>query len=137
MKEQLKKWRNEQDIVYIAISKKENEYFDNIHKNNIKVNDGWKELNSILAKDRKRYNELDRKIRLNMEYKFYRDLDADDDIYPIDKFKAYCEAGGFIDSDGYGNYTKDGKVTNIEIYPSDFKYNNIRKDFDIIVWYNK
>jgi len=58
-------------------------------------------------------------------------------VMSLDNFISNCECGGFINSDGFGRYVKDDKETDIEIYPSDIKNKNLRKEFDSIVWYNK
>jgi len=52
-------------------------------------------------------------------------------------FAETCKDGGFIDSDGFGKYVKDGQETDIEIYPSDVKNGNLREDMDTIIWFNK
>lgn len=59
------------------------------------------------------------------------------DVMTIKDFISNCEYGNFIDSDGYGVYIKDGKETDIEIYPSDVEYNVIRGDFTEMIWFNK
>jgi len=48
-----------------------------------------------------------------------------------------CEGGGFIDDDGFGKYVKDGQETDIEIYPSDVRSKNLRKDLTDIIWFNR
>ena len=47
------------------------------------------------------------------------------------------KCGGFINYDGYGKYVKNGMETDIEIYPSDVKNKNVRKEFDKIIWFNR
>ena len=64
-------------------------------------------------------------------------IDAADDVMTIKEFTNAVKSGIFIDTDGYGRYVKDNKKTNIEILPSDVKYQAIRKDFNTIVWFNK
>ncbi len=59
------------------------------------------------------------------------------DVMSLKKFIGCCKGGGFINYDGYGHYVKDNQETNIEIYPSDIKKGNIRKEFDTIIWYNR
>jgi len=59
------------------------------------------------------------------------------DIFPIEKFKSMCEYGGFMNSDGYGEYATESQRSDIEIHPSDFKHKTIRTDFTHVVWYNK
>jgi len=43
--------------------------------------------------------------------------------------------GFFIDYDGFGVLAKDGMMSNIEIYPSQFE--SIPAEVTHIVWYNK
>ncbi len=62
---------------------------------------------------------------------------CDGPITRLNEFIEQVKQGYFIDYDGYGCYVKDNKVTNIEILPSDIKYNAIRKEFNTIVWFNK
>jgi len=58
-------------------------------------------------------------------------------VMPLTEFIECVESGGFIDYDGYGEYIKDGKLTDINIYPSDILHNSIRSDMDTIIWYNR
>ena len=58
-------------------------------------------------------------------------------LMTIDKFKAYCEFGAIMDSDGFGYYATDKEVSNIEASPSAFEKGIIRPDFTHICWYNK
>jgi len=46
--------------------------------------------------------------------------------------------GGFIDYDGYGYYSVDGKKSNKVVYPSGLGKFKIRdKEFTDIIWYNR
>lgn len=58
-------------------------------------------------------------------------------VMSLSEFIECVNGGGFTDYDGFGRYVKDGKETNIDIYPSDVKANNIRSEFDTIIWFNK
>jgi len=71
-----------------------------------------------------------------MDYNL-EDLPTYGDVMPLTEFIENVECGGFIDYDGSGNYVKDGKMSNITIYPSDVKHNMVRKDFDTIIWFNR
>jgi hypothetical protein len=99
--------------------------------------------NSYEAYSKKRapYTEkiarLDRELRLLLTPEFKRSVEKHDDVMSLESFVECVNSGGFIDYDGFGNYVKDGKISNIEIYPSDVKHNSLRKDFDTIVWYNR
>jgi hypothetical protein len=74
--------------------------------------------------------------RMAQEPKF-RDIPKYGDRMLLDEFIECCNDGGFIDYDGSGNYVKDGMMSDISIYPSDVKFDSIRKDFDEIVWFNR
>lgn len=81
-------------------------------------------------------NELSRNIRMLKEYKL-EDIPSYGDVMKLDDFVECVQDGVFIDYDGSGNYIKDGKMTNISIYPSDIKYGAIRKEFVTIIWFNR
>lgn len=82
--------------------------------------------------------KLGREKRMLMTPEFRdREIEADDDVMSLKHWLGCVACGGFIDYDGYGNYVRDGKISNIEIYPSDVKHNSVRKDFDTIIWYNR
>lgn len=59
------------------------------------------------------------------------------DIFSLERFVACCEAGGFIDYDGFGNYIYGDLETDIEVYPSDIKKGLLRLEFDGVNWYNR
>lgn len=80
---------------------------------------------------------LDRERRLIMPVIMAGNVGSDDHVMSLTDFIDTCKSGGFIDYDGFGRYVKDGKTSNIEIYPSDVEYLSLRTDFDTIVWYNR
>jgi hypothetical protein len=84
-----------------------------------------------------RINFFRRKIRMEMPAILMDAIDEDDDIMKLDDFRESVKSSFFTDYDGFGCYVRDGKKTNIKIYPSDFQYNSIRPDFDTIAWFNK
>ncbi len=58
------------------------------------------------------------------------------DLIPVSEFILDCQSGGFIDFDGYGHPTKDGKMDEtITIRPS--KLNEIPSDCEAICWFNR
>lgn len=59
------------------------------------------------------------------------------DLMTIKEFIGACKAGGFIDSDGFGNYATKDEESDISIYPSDVMKGKIREDFTHVHWYNK
>ena len=67
----------------------------------------------------------------------FRDLSDVGDVMSLEDFVMNVKDGGFIDYDGSGRYVRDGKESNISIYPSDIRYDSVRDDFDSVAWYNK
>lgn len=59
------------------------------------------------------------------------------DVMTLKEFESACKDGSFIDTDGFGYYVNDDQETDIEIFPSDYHYGTIRKDFNKIIWFNK
>lgn len=81
-------------------------------------------------------NKLDQEIRL-LEIPEFQDLPDYGDVMNLKDFIECVKDGGFIDYDGYGNYIKDGKMSDITINPSDIQSGSIRDDFDTIIWFNR
>jgi hypothetical protein len=81
-------------------------------------------------------DELSREKRMIMPYEL-QDIPNNSDVMSLNAFIEAVKDGWFIDYDGSGNYVKDGKMTDIEICPSDVEYDAIRREFDKIVWFNK
>ena len=81
--------------------------------------------------------ELYRKQRMEIPIVLRDEIDADDDVMTLEDFRKAVDVGFFIDNDGFGCYIKDGRKTNIHIYPSDFEYGAIREGFTEIAWFNK
>jgi hypothetical protein len=81
-------------------------------------------------------SKLDSEIRMIMPYELSEMPDYGD-VMSLASFIGNVKSGGFINSDGFARYVKDGKETNIELYPSDVKHGTIRSEFDTVVWYNK
>lgn len=80
--------------------------------------------------------------KLSREYRMLKEPEFEEipkygDVFSLEHFIDNCNCGGFIDYDGFGQYARDGKMSNIEIRPSDIKNGAIRKDFDSVVWFNK
>ena len=96
----------------------------------------WKDRCKSLEPYYKKYSKLKRELRYIMNYDL-SELPDYGDVMTLEHFIENVKDGGFIDYDGFGNYVKDGKMSNIEIYPSDVKHNMIRKDFDTIIWFNR
>jgi len=87
-----------------------------------------------IEKERNELQELYRELRLVLE-----PHDRGDATNPmtLEEFKTLCENGSFVDTDGFGEYVKDGKLTDISIIPSDVTTGKIRDDCTHVQWYNK
>ena len=81
-------------------------------------------------------NKIERKIRLIRPYEL-SELPKYGDLMPLEDFISCVKMGGFIDYDGFGNYVKDGMISDIEIIPSDVLNNSVRTDFNEIIWFNR
>ncbi len=69
------------------------------------------------------------------------EVDEDDDIYTLEEFRENVNCGGFIDDDGYGDWS-DGKVKlrgwNNKVHPSSFGEDLRDHPWAThVVWYNK
>jgi len=84
----------------------------------------------------KRSAKLDREKRMLITPEF-EELSDYGDVMSLEDFIENVKDGGFIDYDGHGRYVKDGKESDILIYPSDVQHNSVRKDFDTIIWFNR
>lgn len=95
--------------------------------------DDYIEMRSYWTKE---LSMLNREERMIMPIK-YEKLSTYGDVMSLEHFKGNVKCGGFINYDGFGLYVKDGKESNIEIYPSDIKNGSIREGFDTIIWFNR
>lgn len=59
------------------------------------------------------------------------------DHITLEHFIEYCEAGAFIDYDGFGYYATAYEMTDIIIKPSDVKKGEIDTAYSHIVWFNR
>jgi len=96
----------------------------------------WEEYVALTEKEDKEISELDRKLRLIRPYEV-TDIPDYGEIMTLNQFKNICRNGGFIDSDGFGYYLEEDKVTDIVIYPSDVKHKSLRYELNRIIWFNK
>ena len=96
----------------------------------------WEEYSKAREPETSEIHRLFKELRL-IKKPVYSKISDFGDIMTLEHFKENVECGGFIDYDGYGHYVKDGKESNIEIYPSDVKAGKVRENFDTIVWFNR
>lgn len=96
----------------------------------------YPEYMAYMELSNKKLSEVSRRYRM-VKTPTYSELPTFGHVMSLEDFIDNVDCGGFIDYDGYGNYVKDGKTTDIDIHPSDVKHGAIRKDFDTIVWYNR
>ena len=99
--------------------------------------DTYDEYEIAIAPFQAKLRSLDRELRMILPCELLDEIDKDDDVMSIKEFINAVKSGFFVDTDGYGRYVKDNKKTNITISPSDVKYQAIRKDFNVMVWFNK
>lgn len=99
-------------------------------------NQGWQVYCQHMQPVWDKHNKLDREYRMLMTPEF-GELSTYGDMMSLESFIENVKCGGFIDSDGSGNYVRDNKESNIMINPSDVRYDSIRTDFDTIIWFNK
>jgi len=97
----------------------------------------WDNFSKYMKPEWDRQSKLDREKRMLMTPVLERDVPSYGHQMPLKEFIECVEEGGFIDYDGSGEYTKDGKMSGITINPSDVDSDSIRNDFDTIIWFNK
>lgn len=96
--------------------------------------DGWERYkNSPLHAE---YRDVSRQYRKVCDYKL-EDIPSYGDKMTLQKFIDSCEFGAFCNSDGFGNYATNDKMSDIEVYPSDIIAGVYRKDFTHVVWFNR
>ena len=96
----------------------------------------WEEYKAHMESGWKKERKLGREKRMLMTPVF-EDISEHGDVMSLKHWLECVEEGGFIDYDGFGRYVRDGKESNIDIYPSDVRYDSIRDDFDTIIWFNR
>lgn len=99
-------------------------------------NEGWNAFCVHMQPLWDKYSKLYREKRMLMTPEF-NDIPDYADVMSLEEFVECVKDGGFIDSDGNGSYVRDGKESDINIYPSDIQYDSVRDDFDSVAWYNK
>ena len=98
--------------------------------------DSWDEFCEYMQPEWDALAELDREKRMLMIPEF-DELPTNGDVMSLNDFIEAVKNGWFIDYDGFGKYVRDGKETNIMVFPSDVEHKSLRKDFDTIIWYNR
>ncbi len=99
-------------------------------------NKGWEAFCAHMKPEWDALAKLGRERRMLMTPKF-EDIPEYGDVMTLKDWLECVEEGGFIDYDGHGRYVRDGKESDIMIYPSDVRYDSIRDDFDTIIWFNR
>ena len=97
---------------------------------------GFQEYSNLWDKAWEEYTKLNREYKLEKEYTL-KPIPDYGDLFTMKAFKQIVDIGGFIDSDGGGNYATKNQMSNIAINPSDIKSGVYRKDFTHVVWFNK
>lgn len=119
----------------IEFEKASNEYDEKFA--NLPLNLSYSEFQENMKEVSDKYASISRLYRLVKTPTYKDELPNYGDVMTLKDFVSCCKCGGFIDYDGSGNYMKDGKISNINILPSDVKYGMVRKDFDQIIWFNR
>ena len=144
MSNRLEEIEKEVEKLEAILDEKEKKYWDNYKKKNQNNNDisslslggGFTEYSKLRQPEQSKLSALNREKRL-LIIPIFSELSDYGDVISLKKFIQCVNSGGFIDYDGFGRYVKDGKESNIDIYPSDVKNKSIRKDFDTIIWFNR
>lgn len=99
----------------------------------------YEDFEKALAPYQRDMRNLERQLRMIMPCKLDgAEVTKNDCVMTIGEFITSVKSGCLIDYDGWGYYvTDDNKRTNLMVYPSDVKYNAIRKEFNKIIWFNK
>lgn len=95
-----------------------------------------KEFEEFFEPEISTLSNLKRKIRLVRSYVLEVIPDYGD-LMTMEDFVGAVHGGGFIDSDGGGNYATVDKMSDISIRPSDVNAETYRHDFTHVVWFNK
>ncbi len=118
------------------ISEKDQQWFADLPNKGESMDMHYKEYLEYCEPERGEIKILNRERRMIQPIE-YSELSTFGDVMTLAEFMRNVKDGGFIDYDGFGRYVKDGKETNIEIYPSDVKRGTIREGFDTIIWFNR
>lgn len=127
LEEEIQFLKNELDLAY----QEDRDRYDNAP-----IDMDFNQLMEYMSETSTKISVLDRKLRL-IDIPIFEELSDYGDVIYLSEFIENVNSGGFIDYDGFGRYVKDGKESNITIYPSDVKHKMIRKDFDTIIWFNR
>ena len=98
--------------------------------------EAWRLYSEYMKPEWDKHSVLRREKRMLMT-PTYSCIPEYGDVMSLKDFIECVKDGGFIDYDGSGNYVDGDRMTNIEITPSDIRYDSIRDDFDTIIWFNK
>jgi len=96
----------------------------------------FSEYMSLVESESERMEQLSREMRL-LQKPIFSEIPDYGDLMKMSDFISCCESGGFIDYDGFGNYSRGGRMSDIKIYPSDITNEKFRNDFDYVVWFNR
>lgn len=77
------------------------------------------------------------KLQKGVNYILYDPLDISEKM-TLENFVGSCNFGYLTDDDGIGHYGTETEVSNLTVKPSDVTvYENYRKDFTHVYWYNR
>lgn len=97
---------------------------------------GFEEYSNLWNKAWEEYTKLNKEYKLEKEYTL-KSIPSYGDLLTMEEFISCVKSGGFIDSDGSGNYATKDQMSDITIRPSEIRSGVYRKDFTHVVWFNK
>ena len=118
------------------LEKKCDELDDAIHElwEAVTDDDSWEKYKSSPLHEQ--YRNFNRQLRKVCDYKL-EDIPSYGDKMTLQKFIDSCKFGALCNSDGFGNYATNDKMSDIEVYPSDIITGVYREDFTHVVWFNR
>ncbi len=71
------------------------------------------------------------------EHREFEPLPDYGDLMTLEDWLACVDAGGFIDYDGFGNYSDGKQMSNKTVKPSDVEKGKVDKGWTHVVWFNR
>lgn len=119
--------KTEYDIVSQELSAKETD----CAKRGLSYDDMANETRDLVS----RKMSLSRKMRLIQDPQMQFGKKWKGKFFEFDKFVKLAKDGMITELDGNGLYASDRGVSDIEILPSDIYFNEYRKDFTRVLWF--
>lgn len=94
----------------------------------------WSSVEAYMKPTRDIMEKAHREYRLVKTPEFDSEPCNENELMQITDFIQAVKQGHITDEDGCGYYARDGRESNIEIYPADVKHGKVRKDFTLMTW---